>query len=158
MSKYIAYTDGGCQNKSIYGEGGSSYLIIHNGEVVKTASKGFLRTTSNRMEMLAIISAVCSVPEGSDLTVFSDSQYAINVFSGIWNPKKNRDLIIKYNEYIKSLSSVSFRWLKGHNGNKYNEMVDSMCTNSINEIVRLHNLPKDRFKKVKVQLSFKFQQ
>lgn len=30
--------------------------------------------------MLAIISAVCSVPEGSDLTVYSDSKYAINVF------------------------------------------------------------------------------
>lgn len=74
MSKYIAYTDGGCQNTSVYGEGGSAYLIIHRGEVVKTASKGFLYTTNNRMEMLAIISAVCSVPEGSDLTVYSDSK------------------------------------------------------------------------------------
>lgn len=153
MSKYIAYTDGGCQNTSVYGEGGSAYLIIHKGEVVKTASKGFLYTTSNRMEMLAIISAVCSVPEGSDLIVYSDSKYAINVFSGIWKPKKNRDLIIKYNERVKTLSSVYFRWIKGHNGDKYNELVDSMCTNSINEIVQLHNLPNDRFKKVKVQLS-----
>lgn len=90
MSKYIAYTDGGCQNTSVYGEGGSAYLIIHKGEVVKTASKGFLYTTNNRMEMLAIISAVCSVPEGSDLTVYSDSKYAINVFSGIWKPKKKQ--------------------------------------------------------------------
>lgn len=154
MSKYIAYTDGGCQNTSVYGEGGSAYLIIHRGEVVKTASKGFLYTTNNRMEMLAIISAVCSVPEGSDLTVYSDSKYAINVFSGIWKPKKNRDLIIKYNERVKT---VCFRWVKGHNGDKYNEMVDSMCTNSMNDIVRLHNLPNDRFKKVKVQLSFKFE-
>ena len=37
------------------GEGGSAYLIIHRGEVVKTASKGFLYTTNNRMEMLAKI-------------------------------------------------------------------------------------------------------
>lgn len=157
MSKYIAYTDGGCQNTSVYGEGGSAYLIIHRGEVVKTASKGFLYTTNNRMEMLAIISAVCSVPEDSDPTVYSDSKYAINVFSGIWKPKKNRDLIIKYNERVKTLSSVCFRWVKGHNGDKYNEMVDSMCTNSMNDIVRLHNLPNDRFKKVKVQISFKFE-
>lgn len=157
MSKYIAYTDGGCQNTSVYGEGGSAYLIIHRGEVVKTASKGFLYTTNNRMEMLAILSAVFSVPDGSDLVVFSDSQYAINVFSGAWKATKNRDLIIKYTERIKSLSSVTFRWVKGHNGDRYNEMVDSMCTNSMNDIVRLHNLPNDRFKKVKVQLSFKFE-
>lgn len=156
MSKYIAYTDGGCQNTSIYGEGGSAYLIIHNGEVIKTASKGFLRTTSNRMEMLAIISAVCSVPNGSDLLVYSDSQYAINTLSGNWKPKKNHDLIYQYNERIKNLSSVSFRWVKGHNGNKYNEMVDSMCTGSIRKIVEAHNLPKDRFKKRKDQLSLEF--
>lgn len=156
MSKYIAYTDGGCQNTSIYGEGGSSYLIIHNGEVVKTASKGFLRTTSNRMEMLAIISAVCSIPEGSDLLVYSDSQYAINTLSGFWKPQKNRDLIFQYNERAKKLSSISFRWLKGHNGDKYNEMVDSMCTDSIKKIVDAHNLPKDRFRKRKIQLSIEF--
>lgn len=130
MNKYIAYTDGGCQNTLVYGEGGSAYLIIHKGEVVKTTSKGFLKTTSNRMEMLAIISAVCSVPEGSDLLVYSDSQYAINTLPGFWKPNKNRDLIFQYNERIKKLSSVSFRWVKGHNG--------------------------DRFKKRKTQLSIKF--
>lgn len=156
MSKYIAYTDGGCQNTSIYGEGGSAYLIIHNGEVVKTASKGFLRTTSNRMEMLAIISAVCSVPNGADLVVYSDSQYAINTLFGCWKPKKNLDLISMYNERVKNLSSVTFRWLKGHNGDKYNEMVDSMCTDAIKRIVEAHNLPKDRFKKRKDQLSLEF--
>lgn len=156
MSKYIAYTDGGCQNTSIYGEGGSAYLIIHNGEVIKTASKGFLRTTSNRMEMLAIISAVCSVPDGSDLTVYSDSKYAINMLSGLWRPKINKDLVYQYGERVKNLSSVSFRWLKGHNGDKYNEMVDSMCTSSIKNIVEAHNLPRDRFKKRKVQLSIEF--
>lgn len=72
MSKYIAYTDGGCQNTSVYGEGGSAYLIIHNGD-------------------------------------------------------------------------------------RYNEMVDSMCTNSIKEIVSMHSLPKDRFKKKKIQLSIEFE-
>lgn len=41
MSKYIAYTDGGCQNTSVYGEGGSAYLIIHRGEVVKPLQRVF---------------------------------------------------------------------------------------------------------------------
>lgn len=156
MGKYIAYTDGGCKNSSVYGEGGSAYLIIHNGEVVRTASKGFLRTTSNRMEILAIISSICSVPEGSDLLVYSDSQYAINTLSGSWKPKKNYDLICKFAECSQKLSSVSFRWVRGYNGNKYNEMVDSMCAESIRKIVDTHNLPKDRFKKRKSQLSIEF--
>lgn len=147
MSRYIAYTDGGCKNTSIYGEGGSAYLILHKGEIVKIASKGFLHTTNNRMEMLAIISAAYSVPDGSDLLVCSDSQYAINVFSGRWKSSKNPDLVRRYQTRIKELGSVEFRWVRGHNGNQYNEAVDTLCTEAIERIVRESNLPENRFTK-----------
>ena len=145
--RYTAYTDGGCRNLSVYGEGGSAYVIIHEGEVVKKASKGFVHTTSNRMEMLAIISAVNSVPEGSHLRIFSDSKYAISTLSGFWMPKVNTDLVSLFKERSKRLGSVRFKWLKGHNGDKYNEMVDAMCTEAIRTITEKYKLPKDRFKK-----------
>lgn len=144
---YTAYTDGGCRNLSVYGEGGSAYVILHGGEVVKTSSKGFLHTTNNRMEMLSIISAVCSVPDGAHLTVYSDSEYAINTLSGVWRARKNTDLMRLYELHSKRLCSISFRWVKGHNGDKYNEMVDAMCTDAIQAITDKYCLPKDRFRK-----------
>lgn len=147
-TEYVAYTDGGCQNLSVYGEGGSSYIILKEGKVIKTASKGFLNTSNNRMEMLSIISAINSVPKGSSITIYSDSQYAIYVFTGKWKPKLNRDLVIRYHQYAKDIT-VKFVWIKGHNGNPYNEMVDELCTQAINNIVEAKNLPKNRFTKRK---------
>lgn len=75
--KYEAYTDGSCDNISPYGEGGSAYIILKDGVIIKESKKGFVGTTNNRMEMLAIISAVKSVPKGATLTVYTDSQYCI---------------------------------------------------------------------------------
>ena len=62
--KYEAYTDGSCDNLSPYGEGGSAYIILKDGIIIKESKKGFVGTTNNRMEMLAIISAVNPFQKG----------------------------------------------------------------------------------------------
>lgn len=148
MDEYIAYTDGGCQNLSTYGEGASAYIILKNDKIIKNASKGFLNTTNNRMEMLAILSAVCSLPDESSVTIYSDSDYAIKVLSGQWKAKTNHELINKYRERSKHLQ-IKFQWVKGHNGNHYNEVVDNLCTEAMNVIIRENNLPANRFTKRK---------
>ena len=145
---YIVYTDGGCKNTSIYCEGAAAYIILSNGVEVKRASKAFLHTTNNRMEMLAIISAIASLPKGSSVCVFSDSQLATNVFNRSWKAKKNLDLVAKYFFYAKGLN-IKFHWVKGHNGNKYNEQMDSMCTDAMNDIIAKYNFTADRFTKKK---------
>lgn len=94
--KYEAYTDGSCDNLSPYGEGGSAYIILKDGIIIKESKKGFVGTTNNRMEMLAIISAVKSVPKGATLTVYTDSQYCITSFTNCKKPKKDLDLINLY--------------------------------------------------------------
>ena len=148
MDEYIAYTDGGCQNLSTYGEGASAYIILKDNKIIKNASKGFLNTTNNRMEMLAILSVVCSLPDESSVTIYSDSDYAIKVLSGQWKAKTNHDLINKYRERSKHLQ-IKFQWVKGHNGNHYNEVVDNLCTEAMNVIIRENNLPANRFTKRK---------
>ena len=80
-NKYIAYTDSSADNLETK-KVGAAYIIIQNGNIIHQSNKKFIDTTNNRMEMLAIISAVNFVPEHSELAVYSDSQYAINVFNG----------------------------------------------------------------------------
>lgn len=130
---YIAYCDGSCDNADTKC-GGSAYIIIQGDYIIKEAHKGFQNTTNNRMEMLAIISAVYSVPEGSSIMVYSDSQYAINVFTGKWRANTNKDLLMKY-LHISYTRNVSFTWVKGHSGDKYNEMVDSLAFGSCEDMV-----------------------
>lgn len=105
-SSYIAYTDGSCDNISINKAGGAGYIILKDGEIFKMKGKGFLHTSSNRMEMLAIISVCNSIPEGSSIDIYSDIQYAISTF--IRGGKKNKDLIEMFYKCTKHIKHLRF--------------------------------------------------
>lgn len=139
---YTAYTDGSCNTFSPVREGGSAYIILKDDNIVKQSSKGFLDTTNNRMELMAILSAVASTPVGSTLLVITDSQYCITMLSNNMNAGregiKNADIIHKYFRYAARLKTIRFKWVKGHNGNKYNEMVDSLAFSRAEEMRLIH--------------------
>lgn len=138
---FEAYTDGSCNNLSPYGEGGSAYIILKDGEIIKEGRKGFVGTTNNRMELLAIISAVNFIPANHSLLIHTDSQYCITVLTSKKKQKKNTDLITLFHELSARLSNVEFEWVKGHDGNEYNELVDSMAYHSYEDMIEKYNLP-----------------
>lgn len=140
--KYIAYTDGSCNNLSPYGEGGSAYILLCDGIIIKESSKGFVKTTNNRMELLAIVSAANSTPKGSDLVVYTDSQYCITVLTSKKKQKSNTDLINLFHESSSHLNKVEFVWVKGHSGDEFNEYVDSLAFSAYENIVEKYNLSK----------------
>ena len=52
-----------------------------------------------------------------------------------WNnsnkkPVKNKDLWIKLNDLCES-NKVIWKWVKGHSGNKYNNLADELATLAI---------------------------
>lgn len=144
---FEAYTDGSCNNLSPFGEGGSAYIVLHDGIIIKECSKGFVGSTNNRLEMLAIISAVNFTPKGSDLTIYTDSQYCITSFTNCKKPQKNLDLIRLYHNCAAKLNSIKFIWVKGHNGNEYNEYVDNLAYSAYESMVEKYNLPKSSYKR-----------
>lgn len=134
MGKFIAYTDGSCDNLNPKRPGGSAYIIFNEDMTLyKKASKGFLDTTNNRMELLAIISVVNSLPKGSEVTIYTDSQYCILACKSK-RPKKNVSLVEKYHQLAGKLSSVKFEWVKGHAGNVYNEECDRMANSEYQKL------------------------
>ena len=124
---YICYADGSCDNLDRRRVGGAAYIILHNGSVFKKASKSFVGTTNNRMELLAIISAVKSCPEGSFVHVISDSQYALNMLGMKTGHSSNSDLFDLFVECSSHVEGLSFEWVKGHSGNKWNEEADRLA-------------------------------
>lgn len=129
---YIAYTDGGyIIHKGI---GASACLILdaHTGKELYWWSKACTNSTNNRQELGAIIHTILSIPCFSRVLIYSDSKYAIGVLSGKMRGKLNQDLIEYFLVYRKQRRiSVKFKWVQGHNGNHYNEMVDSLCTEAM---------------------------
>lgn len=126
---YDCYTDGSCNNLSPNHEGGVAYIVLHNGEEITRRSKSLKNTTNNRAEMLAIISAVNFCPKGAKVNIYTDSRYSIFCFAErkkLKEDTKNKDLILKYREVAKG-KNVCFEWIRGHNGDKYNEIVDEMA-------------------------------
>lgn len=135
MTDFIIYTDGSCLSNP-GGKGAWAYLIYDNIGFIASKSIGYLKTTNNRMEMMAIINAIESCPLKSRLLIYSDSMYAINSFS-IWldswkrsnfknGTVKNLDLIHKYVHVTKE-RFVSFKFVRGHNGDLHNETCDKMA-------------------------------
>ena len=58
----------------------------------------------------------------------------MGVLSGCNNAKTNQDLIAYYCKFVLERNiRVGFKWVRGHNGDKWNEAVDAMCTEAIEE-------------------------
>lgn len=140
MKKVEIYTDGACTGNP--GKGGYGAVLIYNG-TEKEISKGFKKTTNNRMELLACIDALKMLKEPCEVSLYSDSKYLTDAINKKWldgwmkngwkkADKKsvlNVDLWIELTEILKK-HTVSFIWVKGHDGNKYNEICDRLAVDA----------------------------
>lgn len=135
--EFVAFTDGSCDNLNSNRPGGSAYIIMDtNGNIIKKKSKGFLHTTNNRMEMLAIISVVNSLPNNSFVTINTDSEYCIRALLSK-APKASLDLIRKYYALREQKDiTVYLHHVKGHAGNKYNEECDKMAGEEYSKMLK----------------------
>lgn len=125
MEKIVIYTDGCCLSNPS-GKGGFGAVIIRNGQI-KEFNCGYKSTTNNRMELMAVYDALMEITdEEAELEFHTDSKYTIGVLSGTMNASKNLDLIDDIKELLKG-RKYNFIWVKGHNGDRYNEMCDCLA-------------------------------
>ncbi len=134
----VIYTDGACLHNP--GPGGYGVVLLYDTHR-KELSRGFRRTTNNRMELLAAIAGLEALKRPCQVTLCSDSQYLVNAIEKKWavrwrangwrrNKKEravNPDL---WERLLKSceLHQVTFKWVRGHAGNKENERCDELAT------------------------------
>ena len=148
VENIIIYTDGACSGNP--GKGGWGAVILANSEEHRL-SGGEKITTNNRMELMAAIEALETVAENSlwknaNITLISDSQYVKNGIQSwihAWKkngwrtankePVKNKDLWLELDE-ISSMLNISWQWVKGHAGNKYNEICDSLAVTAAKNV------------------------
>jgi len=137
MKEYSLFSDG-----SIYpnpnGIGTWCYVLIDEDgkEVMKSGWES--PSTNNRMEMKGVIEGLRSLPRGSKVTVYTDSQYVCNPFLLGWIKKwrkddwtgkkdlKNKDMWKIMWQYVQ-WHDVSWEWVKGHADNKYNNLCDEVA-------------------------------
>jgi len=139
------YTDGGCSGNP--GPGGWAYVIIRDSGLISEKCGAEKQTTNNRMELQAVIAALEALSpdeeRGGKIVVYTDSQYVqkgISIWLPEWEkkgwitsdkkPVKNKELWQRL-EALAGLFSVTWVWVKGHAGNKYNERCDELTRKAI---------------------------
>lgn len=123
MSRLTIYTDGSCSPNP--GKGGWAFVAILSDSEIHV-NGGNKYTTNNIMEMTAVIEALKEFNQVKKFHIYSDSLYVINCAQGKWQRKKNVDLWKKYDSYAQG-KDIIFQWVKGHNGDQYNELVDKLA-------------------------------
>ena len=81
MKHVEIFTDGACSGNP--GPGGWGVIMKYK-ENVKELSGGEAQTTNNRMEMTAVITALETLKEPCEVTVYSDSKYVIDSITKGW--------------------------------------------------------------------------
>lgn len=138
----VFYTDGSAHPNP--GPGGFGVVIVDpKGEVIETYAKHCNNTTNNAEEMKAILYAAYRARlAGESAIIYSDSAYAINTFTNWmyswernnWTKSdgkvpENLDLVKAFFDLSKTMD-INFIKVKGHKGNKYNELADKLATSA----------------------------
>ena len=132
MKEVTIYTDGSAKGNP--GKGGYGTVLI-SGQNLKQLSQGYLLTTNNRMELLAVITGLEALNQKCKVNVYSDSKYVVDSVEKGWvfnwqkkgfTSKKNTDLWKRFLT-VYSKHKVKLHWIKGHAGNKYNEICDQLA-------------------------------
>ena len=134
--KFKIYTDGACSGNP--GKGGWAAIIL-DGKSQYNISGSENKTTNNRMELMAPIKALKKIKTESEVIIYTDSRYVkdgITEWIKKWKlnnwkssnkkPVKNKDLWVKLDNCCQK-HSVSWKWVKAHAGNRFNDLVDKLA-------------------------------
>ncbi len=134
------YSDGGAIGNP--GPGGFG-VVVESDRKTRKLSRGYRRTTNNRMELMGVIAGLESTAEigkGRRSEVITDSRYVVDGISkgwakrwraNGWRRNKKGDKALNpdlWGRLLKALEGreVDFQWVKGHSGHPQNEMCDAM--------------------------------
>ena len=136
LKKVVIFTDGACSGNP--GPGGWAAVLDYKGQT-RELSGGEAQTTNNRMELMAVISALQALKEPCEVELYTDSQYIARAINEKWlqnwkaknwkrkdGELKNIDLWQALDELLQK-HTVAFSWVKGHADSELNNRCDKLA-------------------------------
>ncbi len=144
MNTVEIYADGACRGNPGPGGWGAT---LEMGEHFRELSGAEAMTTNNRMELMAVISALEALKRPVPIKLYTDSEYVrrgITEWLKSWKargwktadrkPVKNQDLWERL-DAIASRHEIEWHWVKGHSGVPGNERVDRLANAAIDALL-----------------------
>lgn len=135
------YTDGGCRPNP--GPGGWAAILLRPDQEPQELSGHVEQATNNRMELTAPLEALRALDQPHRVELVTDSEYVrrgITEWLERWrangwktasrSPVMNRDLWQALAAELER-HQVSWRWVKGHAGDRLNERADALASAAI---------------------------
>ncbi|OAB82530.1 ribonuclease H [Wolbachia endosymbiont of Laodelphax striatellus] len=134
------YTDGACLGNP--GLGGWAAIILFQNHRKNIFGREE-NTTNNKMELKAVINGLKALKFPCNVNLYTDSlyvKYGITEWINKWKMngwKTSNKKSVKNIELWKELDNVAlqheinWKWVKAHNGDKYNEEADSLARKAI---------------------------
>ncbi len=130
------YTDGAASGNP--GPGGLGVVMIM-GQLRKEISEGYLKTTNNRMELLAVIRGLEAIKwNKARVKIYTDSKYVSDAINKGWlygwekknfQKRKNPDLWKRFLELYRK-HNIEINWIKGHSNNPENDRCDRLAVSA----------------------------
>jgi len=134
---FSIFTDGSCLGNP--GPGGYACIIRDAQDNETIHSGGEVDTTNNRMELMAAITALETLPPKSKVHLFTDSNYVVKGMTE-WiegwkakgwknsqkKPVSNRDLWEALDKVARK-HTIRWEWVKAHAGHPENERCDQLA-------------------------------
>lgn len=160
MTSFVLYTDGGYCRTGEAPQASWSFVVHQKGKEDRFIHEFGLvnhhKQTSQTGEMSAIIQSLKYIEQtlcqgdifaaqNVSLEVISDSQYCVNGAmdwmhkwkKNNWADKENIDLWkIIYSLTVNTFKSVNYKWVRGHDGNKFNELADLGCNIALGRLTK----------------------
>jgi ribonuclease HI len=149
-NRIIAWTDGSCHNKTGDKGGYGVVMKFYDADGCETGLSycggQYHTTTSARMEIRGVLSALRKCPKHHKITIHCDNKYVVNAIKERWmfawehqdwvnastesGLRNNRDLwkkVIAEYRRLDGKNNLDIRWVRGHNGNENNEKADQLA-------------------------------
>jgi len=102
------YTDGAYN--PVLEQGGWGAVVVEGGQK-RVFSGAVNRTTSNRMEITAALEGILRTPQGSEVVLYTDSQYLFGCMAKGWQRRANRDLWEQLDK-VAGERKVQWQWIE----------------------------------------------
>ncbi len=149
------FTDGAARDNP--GAGGWGAVVLTDDTVTELGDRED-QTTNNKMELTAVVSALQSIQNEKEMTIYTDSAYVVNGITrwvkgwskNKWKTSKKEDVLNKdlWERLVDVVAHKVIDWkiIKGHSGTPLNERCDVIATSYADgSPVVLYNGSRERY-------------